>query len=531
MPKFSGFLSKISLKEILTTIEIEELKKYQQFKSSQDKTYNYEKNELILKLISLAIDKFNQEKENALVKCFKWAKKIIQKNLEIKIDSSTLKDLENMKKSKPSLKVGLGWVEEFSLLTKEEEIYKLTKKNFEKYKEGNDNKNKIKNINLKNSTKKLEIFKSRQINKINEDLLDFESHQFNIFKLEDKVGKENILPVVTTYIFSTLDLFSIIDYTKFEPFIFRIASGYHRENPYHNDLHAADVCQSLLVYYLCGKLQTILDFNYLDLVSLFISGAIHDYGHPGYTNNFLINTRNEIAIRYNDQSVLENYHISESFQILLNKENCNIFSSLSLDDYKYCRKRIIQCVLATDMTTHNRALQNLKSKAQLYQIQKGENLEKLFEDKDPVINFNTRQEFLNILIHAADISNPTRPLDIYKIWAEKCVIEFFRQGDMEKELGLPISFNCDRNKVSFPQSQIGFIDAIVNPLFSIITEFFPGINFTLQNLKKNKEYYITIKEKEDLIKIKGKEKDDKINKNKKETKSKNDNNNNNKSIK
>jgi hypothetical protein len=335
------------------------------------------------------------------------------------------------------------------------------------------------------------------MNRINEDLLDFESHKFNIFKLEEKVGRDNILPVTSTYIFASLGLFSIIDYTKFEPFIFRVASGYHRENPYHTDLHAADMCQSLLVYYLYGNLQKILDFNDLDLISLFISAAIHDFGHPGYTNNFLINTKNEIAIRYNDQSVLENYHISESFNIIFKKNGCNIFESLSNDDYKFCRKRMIQCVLSTDMTLHNKIFQFLKSKAQTYQIKNGENVEKIFEDPDPVTNFNLKQEFLNVLIHAADISNPTKPLDIYKVWAQKVVDEFFRQGDMEKRLGLPVSFNCDRNTVLLPQSQVGFIDAIVLPLFSVINEYFPGLNFTLQNLDKNEKYYKGIKEKKD----------------------------------
>ena len=53
------------------------------------------------------------------------------------------------------------------------------------------------------------------MNRINEELLDFESHKFNIYKLEQKVGRENILPVISTYLFSIIGLFSIIDYTKF----------------------------------------------------------------------------------------------------------------------------------------------------------------------------------------------------------------------------------------------------------------------------------------------------------------------------
>ena len=192
---------------------------------------------------------------------------------------------------------------------------------------------------------------------------------------------------------------------------------------------------------------------------------------------------------------------------------CNIFENMSNDDYKYCRKRIIQCVLATDMTLHGKAFQFLKTKAQTYQIKNGQNFEKIMEDTDPVTNFNTKQEFLNILIHAADISNPTKPLDIYKQWAQRCIDEFFRQGDMEKRLGLPVSFNCDRNTVTLPQSQLGFIDAIVFPLFSLVNEFFPGLNFTIENLKKNEEYFRGIKEKADKKNVKEEIKEEEEDKN------------------
>ena len=113
-----------------------------------------------------------------------------------------------------------------------------------------------------------------------------------------------------------------------------------------------------------------------------------------------------------------------------------------------------------------------------------------------MINFNLRQEFLSVIIHSADVSNPTKPMDIYKQWAHRCVDEFFKQGDMEKRLGIPVSFNCDRDTVSLPQSQLGFMDAIVSPLFSVVCEFFPGMNFTLDNLKKNREHFKEEREKE-----------------------------------
>ena len=141
------------------------------------------------------------------------------------------------------------------------------------------------------------------------------------------------------------------------------------------------------------------------------------------------------------------------------------------------------------MTLHGKELQFLKSKSQAYSIKNGENIEKIFESADPVMNFNLRQEFLSVIIHTADVSNPTKPFEIYKQWAHRCIEEFFKQGDMEKRLNLPVSFNCDRDTVSLPQSQLGFIDAIVSPLFSIVCEFFPGMSFTLENMKKNREIY------------------------------------------
>jgi len=45
--------------------------------------------------------------------------------------------------------------------------------------------------------------------------------------------------------------------------------------------------------------------------------------------------------------------------------------------------------------------------------------------------------------------------------------EFFKQGDMEQEMGLDFSPLCDRKNTVVPQSQIGFIDFIVSPTFAV----------------------------------------------------------------
>jgi len=43
---------------------------------------------------------------------------------------------------------------------------------------------------------------------------------------------------------------------------------------------------------------------------------IHDFRHFGYNNPFLINSQHKLAIKYNDKSVLENFHVAEAFKII-----------------------------------------------------------------------------------------------------------------------------------------------------------------------------------------------------------------------
>ena len=67
-------------------------------------------------------------------------------------------------------------------------------------------------------------------------------------------------------------------------------------------------------------------------------------------------------------------------------------------------------------------------------------------DKSPV---------LNLLLHSCDIANPTKRWDLHYQWTTRCMEEFFKQGDMEKSMGLEFSPLCDRENTLVPQSQIG----------------------------------------------------------------------------
>lgn len=89
----------------------------------------------------------------------------------------------------------------------------------------------------------------------------------------------------------------------------------------------------------------------LEVSTCLISAAIHDVAHPGKNNQYLINNKDKLAIRYNDKSVLENYHVAEAFK-LLEDDECNFMTNLDADQYKAVRSLMISMVLATDMTHH-----------------------------------------------------------------------------------------------------------------------------------------------------------------------------------
>lgn len=82
-----------------------------------------------------------------------------------------------------------------------------------------------------------------------------------------------------------------------------------------------------------GNFYEIGKCSKYDIAAVVLSAAVHDYDHPGMNNPYLINTRHFLALRYNDRSVLENYHVASAFELMLKKDQ-NIFGNLEFEEYK-----------------------------------------------------------------------------------------------------------------------------------------------------------------------------------------------------
>ena len=318
----------------------------------------------------------------------------------------------------------------------------------------------------------------------NYDIKSILSVKFNIFELKDLIGYNNVLPLVGKVLFDYFNFNDkIINIDKLDSFLYAISSTYHSNVLYHNAIHGADVTQTVSLIIMNSNFEELAFTNINDILSIITACLGHDLGHPGLNNNFQINSLSDIAITYNDVSVLENYHTASLFKILQRREN-NIFEKFTDFDFRSLRKRIISQILATDMMNHGKVLGVIKTKVNVNQLnKKGENSALVIKNSKNI--FQEQEELFDFVVHASDIAHNAKEFKISLKWVELLSHEFWGQGDKEKMLGIPVSFLCDRNDINIPKSQVGFIKAFICPVFELLKEIFPTLDFFLENANKN----------------------------------------------
>ncbi|XP_059359913.1 cAMP-specific 3',5'-cyclic phosphodiesterase 4D-like isoform X4 [Carassius carassius] len=312
------------------------------------------------------------------------------------------------------------------------------------------------------------------------ELEDVNKWGLNVFKVSEFSGNRPLTVMMYT-IFQERDLLKTfkIPLDTFITYLMTLEDHYHADVAYHNNIHAADVTQSTHVLLSTPALEAV--FTDLEILAAIFASAIHDVDHPGVSNQFLINTNSELALMYNDSSVLENHHLAVGFK-LLQEENCDIFQNLTKKQRQSLRKMVIDIVLATDMSKHMNLLADLKT---MVETKKVTSSGVLLLD-----NYSDRIQVLQNMVHCADLSNPTKPLQLYRQWTDRIMEEFFSQGDRERERGMEISPMCDKHNASVEKSQVGFIDYIVHPLWETWADLVhPDAQDILDTLEDNREWY------------------------------------------
>jgi len=239
-------------------------------------------------------------------------------------------------------------------------------------------------------------------------------------------------------------------------FLSALSEGYDSKNPFHNAEHIMDTVQTCHYIYRTAGMETFLSLQ--DIAVGIIAAFVHDYEHPGVNNQFLIRTKHPKAIRYSDVSPLENHHVAAVFKLWMHTEY-NIWDYLDATRWRMIRNMLIRMIVSSDMLQHFELYTNIQGKIQ--------------SDKFPQETMEDRLLLLTFVLHCADIGKFARPLSLYLKWSEKLMLEFFQQGETEKELKLPVSPFMDSENTIKERVLISYVEVIVQPTIELLNIISP----------------------------------------------------------
>ncbi len=257
----------------------------------------------------------------------------------------------------------------------------------------------------------------------------------------------------------------------------REAEKHYHENPFHNFYHITCVTHFSYMLIRASKGIELLNSNMYYIFSIMLSAVVHDIDHPGNSNLYEINSKSELALLYNEQSVLENHHCSMAFRIM-RVHNADILGDLPPNAYKDVKKTIVNCILATDMSVHFELIDLVKKK-----VAAGWDL----QDSNDIFFF------CRIILHASDLSNPVRPFHLAKLWAGRICEEFNNQVENEKRLNLPVlGFMITPDEKTLCKNEIGFASFVVAPMWRNLELLFPDFSHLVVQLNSNLDEWKTL---------------------------------------
>lgn len=365
---------------------------------------------------------------------------------------------------------------------------------------------------------------------------------FDIFKF-NKATQGRPISFLGPALFDRLNLQTAlnIDALTFLNFCRKLDMTY-RDLPYHNNIHGADVAQSM--YSFLTRYGMKHHLNEIEIAACIVGSFIHDLDHPGTNNAYQTNVLSDFSLLYSDRAVLENYHLSRAFHIMTDP-NCNVFKGLDKPTFKRIRKIIIELVLATDMGSHFEIMSKFSARIDQLSVQNSTSSSSGMGSQsgsgatptptpastgggtggagggggghgtpatagagqqtttsstlsvggggaraslDFFGNEADRILFMKLAIKTSDISNPCRDLAVHRHWTAGYVEETFLQGDMERARNIPISPFMDRFIPQIPKCEVGFFEFIIIPMWNA-WNLALKVDEPLKNLDKNLKYW------------------------------------------
>ncbi|KAI8886037.1 HD-domain/PDEase-like protein [Backusella circina FSU 941] len=260
--------------------------------------------------------------------------------------------------------------------------------------------------------------------------------------------------------------------SEFLDFLIDVDQGY-LPNAYHSFFHAVDV--AIVLYHMLCHFDVANYLSRIDMAALLIAGLCHDIGHPGKNNNFQVNLKTDLAVRYSNKSVLESYSCTVTMDLLTKHKLLRRIShaskavGLPTTEPEF-RTAIIKMILATDMIFHYELQENLANlleiindngtihKPVLPSTTEEENEEEMDEEDDYESDTNTENEDMDVVgednndsgnnnnrncmddgNHGHGGCNDVQVKDIFSSQGAKSAISYFRKKSYFEEDMIPLA--------------------------------------------------------------------------------------------
>lgn len=283
----------------------------------------------------------------------------------------------------------------------------------------------------------------------------------------------------------------LLDFTQ-------LVEGGYKDIGYHCKCHAADVTNRMVTIAVRMGIagQKSVGVNRRNQVpyalAALVAATVHDYGHPQVNNSYLVSNEDDMALDFNNQAVAENYSLREAMRAML-KPEFNFIDAMysnpknATQRRQWFRHTVINIVLATDMSRHYELLSQ-------FNIQIVNNPAfKFLATREKWLKMSDAQRLLSlqIALKVADLGHCALPMDQHREWISLLETEFFAQGDLERDAGMKISPLMDREQQGpqHPETQVGFFEVIVIPLFTSFVEAFPDCSPLMEQATANLEYW------------------------------------------
>ncbi|XP_054706189.1 cGMP-dependent 3',5'-cyclic phosphodiesterase-like [Uloborus diversus] len=313
-----------------------------------------------------------------------------------------------------------------------------------------------------------------EILRISNKCIDFIDEHFQSFNFIPRLLSDVEAAHATLAMFEDLGFHQLWKFKKntLIRFVVHVKQGY-RDPPYHNWKHGFSVAH--FAYLLLKNLKLMgNEISFLEGLSFYVACLCHDLDHRGTTSAFQVTSKSVLAALYSSEgSVLERHHFAQTMAIL-HTEGCNMFESLTEQEYKKCLDYIRHIILATDLAHHFRIIKDIK---QL--IATG------YDKSNP----DHHSILLCLMVTSCDLSDQTKDWKNTKEIAKMIYKEFFTQGDLEKAMGVNPTEMMDREKARIPRLQINFLEQVVIPVYQLLSGFFPQLKHIVHTIEKHKKQW------------------------------------------